>query len=251
MKITIITPVFNSIATIEGCLKSFRSQTCLQVEHIIIDGGSKDGTVEFLKQQSYENLVLISESDNGIYDAINKGISIATGDIIGILHSDDFYPNKKVLESVLDVFDNLKIDALYGDLEYVSKFDSSKVVRLWRAGVFNPSLLRVGWMPPHPTLFLRKDVFEKYGTYNQELKISADFEATLRYFSAPDLTFHYLPKVLMRMRTGGVSNKSIGNIIRKVSEDYCALRLNNFGFFQSIYAILNKNISKISQLSLF
>lgn len=244
MKITLITAVYNRCDTIEDAVKSARGQSYQNTEHVIIDGASTDGTLEYLNGVLDERTLLVSEKDNGIYDALNKGISHATGDAIGLLHSDDFLASKDVLAMVADAFSNSSIDAVYGDLQYVAKGDTSHVIRHWTAGEFSPSKLARGWMPPHPTLFLRNEVFEKFGAYDTSYRISADYDAILRWFGEGNISAKYIPEVLIKMRAGGESNKSLGKILRKSREDYRALRSNKIG---GVGALAWKNASKIGQ----
>lgn len=244
MKISLITAVYNRQATVENAINSVQSQHYHDIEHVIIDGASTDGTLELLLKYSNSNTVLISEEDTGIYDALNKGIALATGDVIGVMHSDDFWANDTVVEKVAAVFENPSIDAVYGDLQYVSAVDTSRVIRHWKAGEFSSKKLGRGWMPPHPTLFLRNGVFKKFGTYDTSYRIAADYDAILRWFGRGEIKAHYIPEVLVKMRVGGESNKSVGKIVKKSREDYRALRSNNVG---GIGSLAWKNIGKITQ----
>lgn len=244
MKISLVTAVYNRRDTIEDAIKSARSQNYQNVEHVIIDGASTDGTLDIVNKLADERTVLVSEKDGGIYDALNKGIHLATGDVIGLLHSDDFLASRNVLEMVAKTFADPSIDAVYGDLQYVSQANTSKVVRHWKAGEFHPSKLAKGWMPPHPTLFLRKDVFERFGGYDTSYQISADYDAILRWFGQGKIKSRYIPEVLVKMRVGGESNKSVAKILEKSREDYRALRSNKIG---GIGALVWKNASKLGQ----
>jgi len=153
VKVSIITAVFNSAQTIGDCLKSVASQTYDDIEHVIVDGGSKDGTLGVIEKYKNKTAKVISEPDNGIFDALNKGIRLATGEIVGILHADDFYAHERVIEKVAHVFEKEKIDSCYGDLQYVSKKNPRKVIRHWESSIYRPGKFRYGWMPPHPTFF--------------------------------------------------------------------------------------------------
>jgi glycosyltransferase involved in cell wall biosynthesis len=205
--ITIITATFNSASTIQDCLQSVSSQTC-QAQHIMIDGGSTDETLQIVK--SYPHITtLVSEPDNGIYDAMNKGISLATGDIIGILNSDDFYADSNVLEKVTEVFADPDIHSCYADLVYVDPTDPTKITRNWKSGPFNHRNFYWGWMPPHPTFFVRRSVYQKYGLFNLDLGSAADYELMLRFLVKHKITTAYIPEVLVKMRTGGASNASL------------------------------------------
>jgi len=213
MKISIITITYNSEKTIKDTIESILNQTYKNVEYIIVDGKSNDMTIEIVK--SYKNKIskFISEKDNGIYDAMNKGLELATGDIIGILNSDDVYFDKYVIEGVVKRFKEKFVDSVYGDLYYVEENDVNKVVRYWKSSHFIEGSFAKGWHPPHPTFFVKREVYEKYGFFDLEMKVSADFELMLRFLEKYDISTTYLPKVLVRMRTGGESNKSIKNII--------------------------------------
>lgn len=244
MKISIVTAVFNRVGTISDALRSIESQSYQNVEHIIQDGGSADGTLDVIRQFSASSDQLVSEPDAGIYDAINKGISRASGEIIGLMHSDDFFADDTVLEQVAEAFRDQEIDGVYGDLDYVSASDTGRVVRRWRSGVYHRELLKRGWMPPHPTLYLRREVFDRWGLYDTSMDISADYEAMLRYLARGDISLAYIPEVLVKMRVGGESNRSFSRIVQKSREDYIALRRYGVG---GINTLLAKNFSKLEQ----
>ncbi len=242
MKVSIITSVYNNKETIKDAIESVLSQTYKNIEYIIIDGASTDGTVEIIK--GYEDKInkFVSEPDKGIYDGLNKGINITSGDIIGFLHSDDVYMNNEVIEKVVETFKKYNCDGVYGDLVYVSK-SSDKVIRFWKSGEFSVDKLKKGWMPPHPTLFLKREIYEKYGLFDLSFKIAADYDFMLRVLKN-NLKLYYIPEVLYKMRIGGESNKSLKNIILKSKEDLKALRKNEIG---GIDILLRKNFSKIGQ----
>ena len=248
MTITIITVSYNNADTIESTMQSVLSQTCPNIEYIVVDGGSTDGTVDIIRK--YESAISkwVSEPDGGIYDALNKGIAMATGDVIGFLHADDMFYDFFVIAELMDIFQKKHCHAVYGDLVYVVRNDSQNIVRFWKSCPFEPKLLKQGWMPPHPALFIRRSVYEKYGGFNTGLHISADYDLILRFFSRPDFVSEYLPHVIVRMRTGGVSNRSIGNILHKSREDYQAMKKNKTGGFMTL---MRKNLSKLSQLRIF
>jgi len=247
VRVTLITATYNSGASIKTCLDSVVSQDYDVFEYLIIDGKSSDETLSIVEdfQQKYPFIKLISEKDEGIYDALNKGVLLATGDVIGFVHSDDLLASKTVISEIVATLKNEKLDGVYGDLEYVRKEDTSKVVRFWKSRSFNSKLLSMGWMPAHPTLFLKKEVYEKHGFFNLRYKISADYDFMLRILKDDSLKFGYLPKVITKMRVGGASNGSINNIINKTKEDYRAIRSNQIGGW---FSILIKNTSKIKQL---
>lgn len=246
LKISVITAVCNRADTIAAAVKSVLKQTYPDVEYVIIDGASSDGTLSILKSIAHNlnNILLVSEPDNGIYDALNKGLKYATGDIIGILHSDDYFADEQVLKHVAEAFVDEGVDAVYGDLVYVAKDDTSRIIRLWRAGEYHPSNLARGWMPPHPTLFLRRRVIERWGGYDTRYRISADYDSILRYFGKGLIRTVYIPRVLVKMRLGGESNRSLGRILRKSKEDYLALHRNGIG---GLSVLLWKNLSKVGQ----
>lgn len=247
MRVTLITATYNSGASIKSCLDSVVSQNYDDFEYLIIDGKSSDDTLSIVKhyQQKYSYIKLISEKDQGIYDALNKGVMLATGDVIGFVHSDDLLASKTVISEIVAILKNESLDGVYGDLEYVRKEDITKVVRFWNSRSFNSKLLSKGWMPAHPTLFLKKEVYEKHGFFNLTYQISADYDFMLRILKDDSLKFGYLPKVITKMRIGGASNGSINNIIKKTKEDYRAIRSNHIGGW---FSILIKNTSKIKQL---
>jgi len=247
MKISIITSVYNNQETIKEAIESVLSQTYKNIEYIIIDGGSDDGTVDIIKEYKNDIDIFVSEQDKGIYDGLNKGISLATGDIIGFLHSDDLYESENILKIVADNFlDNSKLDGVYGDLVYTSKEDTSKVLRYWKSKTFDKRLLSKGWMPAHPTLFLKKSIYNTYGNFDLDFKIAADYDFMLRILSK-DINVRYIPQVLYKMRVGGESNKSIKNLFIKSKEDLYAMRKNNISGF---YGLIYKNLSKIPQFFL-
>lgn len=246
IKISIITATYNSAKTIESTIHSVLSQTYPNIEHILIDGASKDSTPELVQnfQNHHPSIRFISEPDKGIYDALNKGVQLASGDIIGFLHSDDFFENNRVIEEIINVFQSKNCDGVYGDLRYVSSENTTKVIRYWKSRDFNPSLIKNGWMPAHPTLFLKKEVYKKHGQFDLSFKIAADYDFMLRILKDKSLAFTYLPQVITNMRVGGASN-AFGNLVLKMNEDWKALRKNKIPF--RVWALLFKNISKIKQ----
>ncbi len=315
MKISIITAVFNNVRHIGSCLESVRSQTWPDIEHIIIDGGSTDGTLGIIERWSKGQgvrgqrgeqevgskessrltphpspltshalrftpyaLRVVSEPDNGIYDALNKGIRMATGDVVGFLHADDIYADSTVIEKVAKAMAASGADSCYGDLVYVKDSEQAnkpvsrqagkpqgegqgvigngktqnselrtqnlEVVRYWESGPFEKGLFEKGWMPPHPTFFVRSGVYRKLGAFNTDFRIAADYELMLRFLWKNDISTCYIPEVLVKMRLGGASNGSLRNILRKSSEDYRAMRMHQVG---GITTLLRKNVSKIPQ----
>lgn len=244
MKVSIITATYNSEKTILDTLKSLNSQTYTDIEHIVIDGGSSDKTLEIVKSNSQYLSYLSSEKDNGIYDALNKGIEKATGDVIGFLHSDDLFKYPDVIKDIVETFDKYETEAVYSDLQYVSKDNIENIVRLWKSGDYCNSLLKKGWMPPHPTFYMKRECYQKMKGFDLDFKISADYESILRYLGKYNISMSYLPKVTISMRVGGESNRNLKNIVLKTEEDIKALKKNEISWQ---YAILMKNLSKIPQ----
>ena len=248
MKISIITATYNSEVTLSSCMTSVLQQSYQNIEYVIIDGNSTDETLELVKQHQLKfpqiEFKILSEPDSGIYDALNKGVQLATGQVIGFVHSDDILADNQIISKLANQFDKENVDGVYGDLQYVDKNNIGKIIRYWKSTNFNASLLKKGWMPAHPTLFLKKEVYEKHGEFNLSFKISADYDFMLRILKDDSLKFTYLPNVITKMRVGGASNRSVKNIIQKTKEDYRAVRLNNNGGW---YLIFLKNMSKVRQ----
>ena len=228
MKISIITVVYNNEKTIKDALNSVLGQTYKDIEYIIIDGKSKDNTVSIIKE--YENKLgyFISEKDFGIYDAMNKGIKAATGDIIGILNSDDLYQDSTVIETVVTQFiQNPTLDIVYGDLVYVKSDNVDKVVRNWKSNPYDTNFFENGNVPPHPSLFVKKKVYEKAGLFNLDFKLAADYEFMLRIFKKHNFKSKYINKVIVRMRLGGATNQSFSNIKNQNLEILRAWKTNS------------------------
>jgi len=227
MKVSIITVCYNSEDTIGDTIKSVASQSYPNIEYIIVDGGSTDQTINIVKSWGDRVNIFISEPDRGIYDAMNKGIMQATGEIIGVLNSDDVFEANSVIAEIAQVFeDNAACQCVYGDLLYVSSQDMNKVLRYWESGNFTKNCFYYGWMPPHPTFYVRRSVFDRFGYYLAELQVAADYEFMLRILGKHQQPVEYIKKVLVRMRAGGVSNKSIVNRRRSFQENYTAWRVN-------------------------
>ena len=244
VKVSIITVVWNNNTTIKNAIDSVLDQTYKNVEYIIIDGDSSDGTIEMIKSYGNKITTFVSEPDKGIYDGLNKGVSLATGDVVAFLHSDDIYASDAIVQKIADKFiQDDELDGVYGDLIYTPKDDTLKIIRYWKSNDFNIKLLKKGWMPAHPTLFLRREVYKKYGKFDLDFKISGDYDFMLRVLSA-GIIVKYIPEVLYKMKVGGESNKSLKNIIQKSKEDLKALNNNNIG---GIRTLVYKNISKIIQ----
>jgi glycosyltransferase len=244
MKISIITATYNNEKTIEQTIQSVINQTYQDIEYIVIDGNSSDNTLKIVDKYRNKISHIISEADKGMYDALNKGIMKATGNIIGFLHADDFYSENTILEKVEHTFKVYGTQSVYGDLDYVAQENPEKIIRKWKSGKFEFDELKKGWMPPHPTFFVLRDVYWKYGFFDLKYKIASDYDLMLRFLGKHKISTAYLPEVLVKMRWGGKSNKSIDNIILKSKEDYRALKNNNIG---GIYSLFMKNFRKISQ----
>jgi len=225
MNLSVITAVLDSEKTIASCIDSIINQDLDNIEHCVIDGVSNDATLDIIKSYS-SPIKILSEPDKGIYDALNKGIEMTTGDVIGFLHADDFYPNIHVLEKVQQLFVDKPIDACYGDLIYVDSQDVNKVKRFWRSGSYDPRQFYWGWMPPHPTFFVRRSIYEKYGLFNLEMGTAADYEIMLRFLLKRQINVAYIPEVLVHMRCGGVSNLSLGNRLKANRMDRKAWEVN-------------------------
>ena len=244
MKISIITATYNSSLTVRDTLNSILNQDYPDIEHIIVDGKSTDDTLKIVSEFKHVSKV-ISEKDKGIYDAMNKGISAATGDVIGILNSDDIYNSPHVISAIAKTFSELNAKTTYADLQYVHSNNLDKVVRTWKAGHFSRRNFYYGWMPPHPTFFVRREVYEKVGLFNISLRSAADYELMLRILIKHMIPTHYIPEVIVKMRAGGMSNASFKNRINANKEDRLAWKLNNLEpHFFTLYA---KPIRKISQ----
>ncbi|MFY7898753.1 MAG: glycosyltransferase family 2 protein, partial [Chitinophagaceae bacterium] len=218
MTVSIITATYNSAATIKDTLQSVQQQTYPFIEHIIVDGISKDNTVEIITATSH-NSIIHQGKDNGIYDAMNKGIDLCNGEIIGILNSDDFYADETVIQQVVDIFNKTDCDAVYGDLVYVDANNTQLITRTWISGSYKKENFLYGWMPPHPTFFVRKKLYSQFGTFNLSLWGAADYELMLRFLYKNNVKAAYLPKVLVHMSSGGQSNVTIKNRIRANMED--------------------------------
>ena len=227
MKISIITITYNSAKSLQRALESVQSQTYKDIEHIIVDGASTDGTKQLIEAyaKQHTNVRWISEKDKGIYDALNKGIKLATGDIIGFLHSDDMLYSADSIGQIAAAFEDKNVDVVYGDLQYCS---GGKVVRRWKSNDFNPRALKYGWMPPHPTVYVRREVYQQVGEYDEWFRISADYDMMLRIFTA-GYKSKYIPEVLVSMETGGASNKNTKARLSKTQEDYIVLKKNHVG----------------------
>ncbi len=244
MKISIVTISFNSAKTISDTINSVINQKGVELEYILVDGGSTDGTIEIIESFGDKIHHFVSEPDKGIYDAMNKGVDLATGDIVGVLNSDDFYSNEYVLSKVIQKFED-NIDAVYGDLVYVKQDDTSKITRTWVSKDYQEDAFKKGWMPPHPTFFVRKSIYEKFGSYSLELRSAADYEFMLRVIHKHQINLAYLNEVIVKMRVGGESNVSLKNRVKANKEDRKAWKMNDLKMPPFLF--IRKPLSKIGQ----
>lgn len=245
LTISIITVVHNNAATIRECIESVLNQN-YPIEYLIVDGGSTDGTLDIINEYASKIKTIISEPDKGIYDAINKGIRIASGDIIGIIHSDDIYENNEVISTVINQFETKKVDSVFADLVYVKRKDPKTIIRYYNSSSFDPDKFAYGWMPAHPTFFIRRTFYEKYGLFKTDYKIAADFELLARFLGKYKLSYSYLPKVIIRMRNGGISTSSLKSNWILNREIIRACKENNIE--TNILKVFSKYFIKIFQL---
>jgi len=244
IKISIITVVRNGASFIRDCIESVRSQRH-KAEHIIIDGASTDGTLDIIDEYRSNISQVISEPDNGIYDAMNKGIQLATGDVVGFLNADDFYPNPEVLSRVATGFGNNRVESCYGDLVYVHPTHTKQIKRFWRSGPYKPRRFYFGWMPPHPSFFVLRSIYETHGSFNLTLGTAADYELMLRFLLKNNISTIYIPDVLVNMRAGGLSNASVKNRMQANQMDRQAWVVN--GLRPYPWTIMLKPLRKIPQ----
>ena len=245
MKISIITVVYNGVQTIRQCIESVLGQDYPSIEYIIIDGNSTDGTQEVIRSYGKAVSKFVSEPDSGIYDAMNKGIQIATGELIGILNADDFYAFPSVLKEVAAQLSSGNYEACYGDLQYVDASNEAIVKRQWNSGKYSSGAFLSGWMPPHPTFFVRKEVYDKFGKFRLDLGSAADYELMLRFIHKNGIRVTYVPKVLVKMRVGGVSNSTLKNRLAANRNDLKAWKINNLR--PRFYTLWLKPLRKLIQ----
>lgn len=232
MKISVVTATWNSATTVADTLTSINSQTHPDVEQIIVDGGSTDATLDIVRAEGKRVTTVVSERDKGIYDAMNKGLKLARGDVVGLLNSDDFLASPDVLATIAAAFADPEIDAVYGDLCYVRQNMPSQIVRYWRSGPFRSGAFARGWAPPHPTLYIRRELFDRFGAFDLAYSLAADFELMVRFFEVHHFRVRYLPTVMVHMRMGGASNQSVRSIVRQNREIWQAL--HHHGLARSI-----------------
>lgn len=243
-KVSIITVSRNAAHTFAECLKSVASQTYPNIEHIVIDGASSDPTVQVAKQ--FQHVAqLVSEPDSGMYFAMNKGLQLATGDIIGFLHADDIYTHTEVIAKVVSLFEKTKSDTVYGDLIFVDAKNTAKTTRRWKSGPYQVASFYKGWMPPHPTFFVKKEIYKKFGSFNTSFTSAADYELMLRFLLKNKCSSSYLPEIMIRMRRGGRSTASLKNRIIAHIEDWRAWKVN--GLQPRFFTLILKPLRKIGQ----
>jgi glycosyltransferase len=244
MKVSIVTVARNSAATIGDTLASVAGQSHPDIEHIVVDGASSDATLDVVRTCGAHAAQVVSEPDRGIYDAMNKGLALATGEFVGFLNADDMLADTQAVARLAHAASGGDADAVYGDLCYVSQQPPHAPIRYWRSGAFAPSRLRFGWMPPHPTFYVRRSELVEVGGFADDLRIAADYDFMLRWLARPGVTVAYVPHVLVHMRTGGASNRSLKALLRKSREDLTALRRNDVG---GVASLLAKNARKLPQ----
>lgn len=245
MKVSIITITYNSAETVEDTIQSVLSQDYPNIEYIIVDGASKDGTMAIVEGYRDRISTIHSAPDKGIYDAMNKGVQLATGDVVGILNSDDFYADRSVISDIVKTFDTHKCDGVYADLVYVDRLDTNRVLRTWISGEYRKGQFLSGWMPPHPTFFVRKKKYDEYGLYSLELRSAADYELMLRFMHKHGIRVNYLPRVITKMRAGGQSNVTFKNRWKANREDRLAWKMN--GLQPGLFTLVRKPLSKLKQ----
>jgi glycosyltransferase involved in cell wall biosynthesis len=245
MKFSIITVCYNSEATLEHAIRSVAAQDFPNTEYIVVDGGSTDSSLEIISRYKSNIGQFVSEKDEGIYHALNKGIALATGDVIGILHSDDFYASNGALSAVAKCFAETHADAVYGDLQYVGKDNPDKIFRNWISGPYKEGMFIKGWMPPHPAFFAKRECFSRFGAFNTQFRTAADYELMLRFIHKNKIRLAYLPQVLVKMRVGGKSNVSLMNRLKANREDRLAWKVNQLQ--PGLFTLLFKPLSKLKQ----
>ena len=242
--VSIITVAYNAADTIADTIRSVINQDYSTIEYIIVDGASKDNTLEIIDGFGDQIAKVLSEPDQGIYDGMNKGLDLATGEIVGILNSDDFYANNQVITNVVKTFDP-QTKGVYADLDYVDPLAVNKIIRHWKSGSYEKGSFKKGWMPPHPTFFVKKEVYDQYGKFSLELKSAADYELMLRFIHKHEIAINYLPETIIKMRTGGMSNASFKNRLNANREDKKAWEMN--GLKPGALTFVRKPLSKIIQ----
>ena len=245
MKISIITITYNSESTLEQTIQSVVNQSYPDIEYIIVDGKSNDNSLNIIEKYKSHITSIVSEKDAGLYDALNKGIELATGEVIGFLHSDDFYINNQVIQKYANTFLKTQCDAVYSDLYYVDRTNTDSIIRKWKSGKYHPTSFKNGWMPPHPTFFVKKEMYSKYGKFNLDFKSAADYELMLRFILKHKIKIAYLPEYTINMRVGGKSNLTLKNRVFANLEDRLAWKKN--GLKPRFYTLYLKPLRKLLQ----
>lgn len=241
--ISVITVVYNNVRHVRRAIQSVLSQNYTNLEYIVIDGNSSDGTQAILEEFRSRISLLLIEPDNGLYDALNKGIVRSRGDLIGFLHSDDYFANNNVIREIAQRSERDEADVVYGDLDYIRNDSNNSILRHWRAGIFSKRKLKYGWMPPHPSFYASGDIYKQIGGFNLDYKIASDYDCMMRIL-LQDISVSYIPKVFVKMRVGGKSNKEIKNIFIKSYEDYLVMKKHKIG---GVLTLISKNFSKFEQ----
>mgnify|MGYP003945378095 CR=1 FL=1 len=245
MKVSVITAVFNCASYISSCIDSIAKQKHKEIEYIIIDGNSTDGTVSIINTYAAHVHYFVSEPDNGFYGALNRGISMATGEVIGILNADDVLADADVITTVVENFKNSSCDAVYGNLNYTQRNDLNQVIRKWRSNAYSRKAIKYGWMPPHPTIYIRKEIYLKHGTYSMDYGHSSDYELILRLFYKHQINTVYVDRLFVKMRIGGVSNNTYKQLFKACSADYRAMIFNDIP--HPVVAVVAKKLRKLEQ----
>lgn len=245
MKVSVITTTFNTGKTVEDTINSVLSQTYPDIEYIIVDDQSTDNTLDTVNKFKDRVTKIVYGEHNGIFGALNKGLEYVTGDMVAILNSDDFYISNDVIETVVNEFKNTDADCVWGDLVIVDKDDVNKIVRNWKSSAYKEGSFQKGWHPPHPTFFIKREIYEKYGLFRTDFSTAGDFELVLRFLEKYKISSSYIPRVLTKMRAGGQSNKSIYNHLRAIWFSYKAFKINNIKV--SLLFIIRKPLFKIKQ----
>lgn len=247
MKISVITPVYNGQETLQACMESVLTQSYPDKEYIIIDGGSTDDTINILKRSTNNSIKWISEKDKGLYDAFNKGIMMATGDVVCFLCADDMYEHKNVLQIIADTFvSHPETDMVYGDIIYVDKDNLSKIKRYWKSSPFKPGLFKKGWLPPNTALFIKRSIFLKHGLFSLDYRMAGDYEMQYRFFEKLRIPSFYISNIMVRMRSGGMSNSDLKGMYKSLKECYNALKIHKVRF--PLFYIINTVFYRIRQL---
>lgn len=245
VKITVITTVFNAVTTVRDTIQSVVDQNHPDIEHIVIDGASTDGTLDIVNKYRTSLASVVSEPDKGVYDGMNKGLRLATGEIIGFLNADDVYAHEGILKRVAEVMSDPEVDACYADLVYVDSNDSRRIVRYWKSQSYKDGLFQKGWMPAHPTFFVRRKVYERYGGFDLSYPRQSDFELTMRFLHIHRIKAVYVPEIFVRMRTGGISNSSWRGVLQGNLEAYRASKKHLPG--TTPFFIVRKILSRVPQ----